>query len=76
MCLDNSLKMHESIEKAIERFDYYGFPYEVKNYDIGHIHVWDLDGNRYQFWAGTGRILGHNNTGIDALINLLNGERD
>lgn len=76
MCIDNSLKMHERIEKAIERFDHYGFPYEVKNYDIGHIHIWDLDGNRYQFWAGTGRILGHNNTGIDALINLLNGERD
>ena len=31
MCIDNSLKMHERIEKAIERFDHYGFPYEVKN---------------------------------------------
>ena len=72
----NVLATHELVDEAIERFDHYGFPYEVKSYDIGHIHVWDLEGNRYQFWAGTGKILGYRIYGIDALIRLLNGEEN
>lgn len=76
MKTENYLKIQEKIDEAADRFDHYGFSYEVKNYDIGHIHVWDLDGNRFQFWAGTGKILGHNAVGIEALIELLiNGKR-
>ena len=72
----NYLKIQEKIDEAADRFDHYGFSYEVKNYDIGHIHVGDLDGNRFQFWAETGKILGNNAVGIDALIELLiNGKR-
>ena len=60
------------IEYAIEQFEKNNIEYQLKNAEIGHFHCWrKSDGRLYQFWAGTGKILGYNNRGIHLLIREL-----
>jgi len=65
-------KNPDRIEYAIQQFEKNGIRYELKNEAIGHFHCWrKSDGRLYQFWAGTGKILGYRNRGIHLLIREL-----
>ena len=50
-------KTPERIEYATKRFDAEGIKWTLKNKQIGHFHLLDADGNLFQFWASTGKIL-------------------
>lgn len=65
-------KNSDRIEYAIKQFEKNDIEYQLKNEAIGHFHCWrKSDGKLYQFWAGTGKILGYNNRGIHLLIREL-----
>lgn len=65
-------KTPDRIEYAIQQFEKNGIRYELKNLAIGHFHCWrKSDDKLYQFWAGTGKILGYRNRGIHLLIREL-----
>lgn len=65
-------KTPNRVDYAIEQFEKNGIRYELKNPGIGHFHCWrKSDGKLYQFWAGTGKILGYRNRGIKLLIREL-----
>ena len=65
-------KTPDRIEYAVSKFEENGIRYELKNPGIGHFHCWrKSDGKLYQFWAGTGKILGYRNRGIKMLIREL-----
>lgn len=61
------------VQFAIEQLEKNEIEYEVKNASIGHIHAWrKSDGKLFQFWAGTGKILGQENKrGIFAFIDIV-----
>ena len=61
------------VEYAIEQLEKNNIEYELKNAGTGHFHCRrKSDDALFQFWAGTGKILGHNNArGIHALIKIL-----
>lgn len=68
-------KTPDRIKYAISQFESNGIRYELKNPAIGHFHCWrKSDGRLYQFWAGTGKILGYRNRGIRLLIKELTKE--
>ena len=50
------------VEYAIKRFEKEGVKYQLKNASIGHFHLWDSQGNLFQFWASTGKIMFAKNT--------------
>lgn len=58
---------------AIKQFEENGIEYRLLNESTGHFHCWrKRDSELYQFWAGTGKILGHDNIrGIKLLIEAL-----
>lgn len=58
---------------AIKQFEENNIKYILKNERIGHFHCWrKSDDKLYQFWAGTGKILGFENIrGIKSLIEIL-----
>ena len=65
-------KNPDRIEYAIQQFEKYEIQYELKNQGNGHFHCWRKSDNKlFQFWAGTGKILGYNNRGIALLIKEL-----
>jgi len=65
-------KTPDRIDYAMEQFKKNEIRYELKNEAIGHFHCWrKSDGKLYQFWAGTGKILGYRNRGINLLIREL-----
>ncbi len=65
-------KTPSRIKYAIEQFEKHGIRYELKNEQIGHFHCWRKSDNKlYQFYAGTGKIQGLNNRGINSLIRIL-----
>ena len=65
-------KNGERIQFAIEQFKKNNIEYVLKNEEIGHFHAWrKSDGQLFQFWAGTGKILGRNKRGIHAFIGIL-----
>ena len=65
-------KTPDRVEYAIKQFKKNEIRYELKNPAIGHFHCWrKSDGRLYQFWAGTGKILGYKNRGIHLLIREL-----
>lgn len=68
-------KTPERVEYAKRLFEEHGIEYVVKNYEIGHIHAHrKRDGKLFQFWCGTGKILGEQNKrGIHSFIKLLEG---
>ena len=65
-------KTPDRIDYAIQQFEKNGIQYKSKNPAIGHFHCWrKSDGRLYQFWAGTGKILGYRNRGIHLLLREL-----
>lgn len=75
-------KHHERVAKnsdriayAIKQFEKYDIEYTLKNEQTGHFHCRRKSDDRlFQFWAGTGKILGYDRLrGIHSLIRLLEG---
>ena len=65
-------KTPSRIEYAIQQFENNEIKYQLKNESIGHFHCWrKSDGKLFQFWAGTGKILGYNKRGIHLLVKEL-----
>ena len=50
-------KTPDRIEYAKQQFEKNKIVYIVKNYSNGHIHCFDYEGNLFQFWASTGKIM-------------------
>lgn len=70
-------KNPKRIEYAIQQFEAHGIKYELKNSQTGHFHCWrKSDGRLYQFYAGTGKIMGRNIRGIHAMIKLLEAPKE
>lgn len=47
------------VQFAIEQFEKNGIEYALKNPQTGHFHCWrKSDGKLFQFYAGTGKIMG------------------
>lgn len=65
-------KNSDRIQYAIEQFEKHDIEYRLLNEQTGHFHCWrKCDGKLYQYWAGTGKILGYKNRGIHLLIREL-----
>ncbi len=45
------------IKYAEQQFEKNNIAYIVKNGSNGHIHCFDYQGNLFQFWASTGKIM-------------------
>lgn len=67
-------KNSDRIQYAIEQFEKHNIEFTLKNEIIGHFHCRrKSDDKLFQFYAGTGRIMGiENKRGIHALIKILN----
>ena len=63
----------QRIAYAIEQFENHGIEYVLKNSQTGHFHCRRKSDDRlFQFYAGTGKIMGREDKrGIHALIKLL-----
>lgn len=63
----------ERIRYAIEQFKAQGIEYKLLNPQTGHFHCYrKSDDKLFQFYAGTGKIVGYKKErGIHALIKLL-----
>ena len=61
------------IQYAIQQFEKHNIEYVLKNEATGHFHCRrKSDDKLFQFYAGTGKIMGHDNVrGIHSLISLL-----
>lgn len=60
------------IEFAIKQFENNNIEYTLKNKATGHFHCWRKSDNQlFQFYAGTGKIVGESERGIHALIKIL-----
>lgn len=68
-------KNSDRIAYAIKQFEKYDIEYTLKNEQTGHFHCRRKSDDRlFQFWAGTGKILGYDRLrGIHSLIRLLEG---
>lgn len=66
-------KNPDRVSFAIQQFKRNGINYKLRNEAIGHFHCFrKSDGKLFQFWAGTGKIIGYENKrGIRSLISLL-----
>lgn len=62
--------MNERLEYAIKKLEENNLECYIKNAIIGHLFVYDIDGNMIQYWANTGKILGRQERGINNLIKL------
>lgn len=65
--------MKDRIDYAIKQFESHGIEYSLKNEQAGHFHCRrKSDDKLFQFYAGTGKILGNDSErGIHALIKIL-----
>jgi predicted aspartyl protease len=63
----------ERAQYAIRQFEDNNIEFSLKNEASGHFHCRrKSDDKLIQFWAGTGKILGHDDShGIHSLIELL-----
>ena len=67
-------KTADRIKYAIRLFEENNIEYTLKNEQTGHFHCRrKSDDKLFQFWAGTGKILGYEKRGIHSLIKLLKG---
>ena len=66
-------KNPDRIQYAIEQFEKLRIEYYLKNEQTGHFHCHrKSDDKLFQFYAGTGKIMGYENArGIHALIKIL-----
>lgn len=69
------VKNSDRISFAIKQFEKHDIEYTLKNEQTGHFHCRrKSDDKLFQFWAGTGKILGYDRLrGIHSLIRLLEG---
>ena len=67
-------KNPDRIRYAIQQLEANGIEYVLKNDSTGHFHCRQKSTDKlFQFWAGTGKILGFQNLrGIHNLIKILN----
>ncbi len=72
--IENHMKNPDRIQFAIKQFETNNIEYQLKNESNGHFHCRrKSDDKLFQFWAGTGKILGCEHArGIHTLIKLLN----
>lgn len=65
--------MKDRIDYAIKQFESHGIEYSLKNEQTGDFHCRrKSDDKLFQFYAGTGKILGNDSErGIHALIKIL-----
>lgn len=70
-------KTPDRVAYAARQFEAHGIKYELKNESIGHFHCRRKSDDRlFQFWAGTGKIMGRTKErGIHALIKILDDVR-
>lgn len=70
-------KTGDRVIYAVSQLEAHGIEYTLKNESIGHFHCRrKSDGALIQFWAGTGKIIGHEKArGIHALIKILDDMR-
>jgi len=62
----------ERLQYATKQLQKHGIEFSLKNEQSGHFHCRrKSDDKLMQFWAGTGKIMGHEERGIHNLINLL-----
>ena len=63
----------DRVQYAVQQFEKHNIEYALKNETTGHFHCRrKSDDQLFQFWAGTGKILGQEyRRGIHALIKLL-----
>lgn len=67
-------KNPDRIAFAIQQFEAHGIEYQLKNSQTGHFHCRRKSDDRlFQFYAGTGKIMGRNIRGIHNLIKILEG---
>lgn len=67
-------KNPDRIAYAIQQFESHGIEYQLKNGQTGHFHCWrKTDDQMFQFYAGTGKIMGRNIRGIHNLVKILEG---
>jgi hypothetical protein len=68
-------KNSERIDYAVKQFELNNIEFTLKNEQSGHFHCRrKSDDKLFQFWAGTGKILGYDRLrGIHSLIKLLLG---
>lgn len=60
------------VEYAIEQFEKNNIEYQLKNSQTGHFHCYrKSDDKMFQFWAGTGKIMGSEKRGIHNMIKIL-----
>lgn len=79
--VDKTKRNIQRSQYAIEQFKKNGIVYILKNERIGHFHVYrKRDRQLFQFWAGTGKIIGpipeniqEEARGISTLIKILGG---
>ncbi len=66
-------KTPDRVAYAIRQFEMHNIEHTLKNAQIGHFHCRrQSDDKLFQFWAGTGKIMGFDNVrGIHALIKML-----
>jgi len=63
---------NERLNFAIEQLQANNIEHSLKNETSGHLHCRrKADDKLIQFWAGTGKIMGHEVKGIHNLIQLL-----
>lgn len=63
----------DRIAFAIKQFENNNIEYTLKNEATGHFHCHrKSDDKLFQFYAGTGKIVGESKRGIHALIDILN----
>ena len=73
---ENVTKNSDRIKYAIEQFEKYGIEYSLKNKETGHFHCRrKCDDKLFQFYAGTGKIIGRDVRGIHNLIIILTDDR-
>ena len=66
-------KNQERIDFAIKMFEKNDIEFVLKNEQTGHFHCRrKSDDKLFQFYAGTGKIVGESKRGIHALIDILN----
>ena len=64
--------VRERLQFAIEQLEKHNVEYSLKNEKSGHLHCRrKSDDMLFQFWAGTGTIMEHEERGIHSLITLL-----
>ena len=70
----NEQSLKERLLFATKQLAKHDIEFSVKNAQTGHLHCRKKsDDKLVQFWAGTGKIMGHEERGIHNLIKVLSG---